>query len=167
MPKTRQLLRKEITYSAAKTDEFNILHRLELPAQQSRFFAELDGKREWMKTVVCHHLGLGSPDRCLVAEMDLWLHGSFNVCVPMAIDHLNGQCVLMRFPLPYRAGEDFRPGNCDEKIQCEAGAYAWLEQHCPDVPIPKLYGFALSTGEMACTSPPVSITLLIGLVHAA
>ncbi|KKK15094.1 hypothetical protein AOCH_005603 [Aspergillus ochraceoroseus] len=41
----------------------------------------------------------------------------------------------------------FRPGNGDEKVLCEAGTYAWLQDNCPDVPIPHLYGFGLSTGE--------------------
>ncbi|KAJ0417842.1 hypothetical protein BJY00DRAFT_288788 [Aspergillus carlsbadensis] len=39
------------------------------------------------------------------------------------------------------------PGNGDEKVRCEAGAYAWLQENCPDVAIPELYGFALSTGQ--------------------
>lgn len=42
-------------------EEFNILHWLGLPDQQEKFFAELNEKREWMKTVVIHHLGLKSP----------------------------------------------------------------------------------------------------------
>ncbi|EGE82636.2 hypothetical protein BDDG_05580 [Blastomyces dermatitidis ATCC 18188] len=59
--------------------------------------------------------------------------GSFNVCILVTIDtwkdrQQQGQRVLLRFPLPYRVGEDFRPGNGDEKIRCEAGAYAWLEE---------------------------------------
>ncbi|KAI9721625.1 MAG: hypothetical protein M1828_005116 [Chrysothrix sp. TS-e1954] len=54
----------------------------------------------------------------------------------------------MRFPLPYKVGEAFRPGNADEKIRCEAGAYAWLRENCADVPIPHLYGFAVSSGRM-------------------
>lgn len=62
----------------------------------------------------------------------------------------------MRFPLPYRVGESFRTGNCDEKIRCEAGSYAWLQKNCPNVPIPKLYGFALSTGETVWIFPSVS-----------
>lgn len=54
---------------------------------------------------------------------------------------------MLRFPLLYRVGDAFRPGKRDEKVRCEAGAYAWLEENCPDVPILKLYGFSTSTGE--------------------
>ncbi|KAE8155014.1 hypothetical protein BDV25DRAFT_170329 [Aspergillus avenaceus] len=147
MPKTRQLLQRKITYSDAKTEECNILHQLGYHSEQERFFSHLDGKREWMKAAVAHHLGLKSSAQCQVADTENWLHGSFNVCVPITIDSWDGNRVLMRFPLPYRIGESFSPGNCNEKVQCEAASYAWLQKNCPDVPIPKLYGFALSTGE--------------------
>lgn len=85
-------------------------------------------------------------------DVEKWHHGSFNLCVPVTINDWKwkqqpGKRVLLRFPLPYRVGEAFRPGNGDEKIQCEAGGYTWLQENCPDVPIPKLYGFSTSTGE--------------------
>ncbi|KKK15238.1 hypothetical protein AOCH_000385 [Aspergillus ochraceoroseus] len=147
MPTTRQLLRRKITYSDAKGEEFNVLHQLKYHSEQTRFFAQLHDRREWMKAAVTHHLGLKSSAECHVADVENWLHGSFNVCVPVTIDSWHGKRVLMRFPLPYRLGERFRPGNCDEKLLCEAGSYAWLQRNCPEVPIPRLYGFALSTGE--------------------
>lgn len=87
--------------------------------------------------------------------MDGWLHGSFNLCIPITVTVNNhnkssrsrrrqqdsSKRVMIRFPLPYRVGEDFRPGNADEELRCEAGTYAWLQDHCPTVPIPRLYGF--------------------------
>lgn len=45
MPKTRRLLRREITYSDAKEEEFNILHQLGYYEQQVRFFDHLDAKK--------------------------------------------------------------------------------------------------------------------------
>jgi hypothetical protein len=156
MTRTRRLLRKDITYSVAKDEEVNILHQLGYYEQQTQFFAHLNSRRTWMKAIVAYHLGLkSSTERFHIAEPEDWLHGSFNVCVPVTIDDWpgrkqQGQRVLIRFPLPYRIGEAFRPGNGDEKIQCEAGTYAWLQQNCPDIPIPRLYGFATSTGETVC-----------------
>lgn len=152
MTRPRRLLKEEITYSLAKEKEVNILHQLGYFDQQCRFFSHLYDKREWMKAVIAHHLGFKSLDMCHVAKVEDWLRGSFNVCVPVTIDNWKGRQqpghrVILRFPLPYRVGENFQPGNGDEKIQCEAGAYAWLQQNCPDVPIPRLYGFAMSTGE--------------------
>jgi hypothetical protein len=148
---TRRLIKEEITYSLAKEREVNILHQLGYYDKQCHFFSYLYDRREWMKAVVVQHLGLSSADACHVAKMEDWLRGSFNVCVPITVDWQNrqqpGRRVILRFPLPYRVGDEFRPGNGDEKIRCEAGAYAWLQQNCPDVPIPQLYGFALTTGE--------------------
>lgn len=52
---------------------------------------------------------------------------------------------MIRFPLPYRIGENCSLGNADETIRHEVGTYAWLQENCPIVPIPRLYGFGLST----------------------
>ncbi|EAW15263.1 uncharacterized protein ACLA_059270 [Aspergillus clavatus NRRL 1] len=147
MLKTRRLLRREITYASAKEEEGNILHQLEYHDKQTRFFTHLYNNRDWIKTIVAHHLNLSSPAVCRVSEVEDWLYGSFNVCIPVILSNSDGKRVLVRFPLPYRVGDDFMPGNGDEKVKCEAGTYAWLEKNCPDVPIPQLYGFALSTGE--------------------
>ncbi|RAL06348.1 uncharacterized protein BO80DRAFT_460557 [Aspergillus ibericus CBS 121593] len=152
MPKARPLLRGEITYSTAKTEEVNVLHRLRYPDQRDEFFAYILEKRNWIEAVVAHHLNLESPNQCRMADFGNWQHGSFNLCVPVNVNTWKqkqqpGNCVLFRLPLPYRVGDAFRPGNGDEKIRCEAGTYAWLEQNCPDIPIPRLYGFATSTGE--------------------
>lgn len=152
MLQPRSLLRGEITYSTAKREEVNILHRLGYPNKRTEFLTHIAEKRDRIKAIVEHHLNLESSDSCHVAGVENWRHGSFNVCIPVTIDdwagkQQRGRRVLLRFPLPYRVGEVFRPGNGDEKIRCEAGTYAWLEENCPDVPIPRLYGFAMSTGE--------------------
>ncbi|KAJ5963371.1 uncharacterized protein N7479_003247 [Penicillium vulpinum] len=138
---TRRHLRggEAITYSFAKNEETNILHQLGYYDQQRRFLSYLNDRREWMKAVVAQHLGLNSTDGCYVAKIEAWLCGGFNVCIPISIQgsgKLPGQQVVLRFALPYRTGDNFRPGNGDEKIQCEAGTYAWLQHNCPDVPIP-------------------------------
>ncbi|KAL8977811.1 MAG: hypothetical protein Q9205_006466, partial [Flavoplaca limonia] len=59
--------------------------------------------------------------------------------------------VMIRFPLPYKVGEEDFPGNAEEKLRCEAATYVWLQQHCPDVPIPRLLGF--SFGDNYCPHP--------------
>lgn len=78
------------------------------------------------------------------------MEGSFNVCLPVYIENWSKHPrhrVIIRFPLPYKTGESNRPGNNDEKLRCEAAAYAWIQENCPDVPIPHLWGFALSEGQ--------------------
>ncbi|KAL4808045.1 hypothetical protein BDV18DRAFT_95642, partial [Aspergillus unguis] len=141
--KTRRLLRRDITYSSAREGELNILHQLGYYDKQTAFFAHLNNHQAWIRSIVAHHLNL-TPGACHVSPVDDWLHGSFNVCIPVTV---HSRRFLLRCPLPYRIGEDLRPGNGDEKVRCEAGAYAWLEENCPGVPIPSLYGFGLSSGE--------------------
>ncbi|KAF7158008.1 hypothetical protein CNMCM6106_004297 [Aspergillus hiratsukae] len=58
------------------------------------------------------------------------MHGSFNLCVPVTVEEFGR--VIIRFPLPYRVGDSFHPGNSDEKVKCEAGTYAWLQQEFYD-----------------------------------
>lgn len=145
--KRRRVLRGEITYSKAEQDEKNVLHTLGYWKQREEFFGYLVEHRAAIETTVAHHLGLKTPKACHVAASNEWLCGGFNVCVPVDIDgRLHTTRVLMRFPLPYQVGEHYFPGNSDEKIQCEAGAYVWLQDHCPAIPIPRLCGIGLSTG---------------------
>jgi hypothetical protein len=47
MPKTRRLLREEITYSEAKEREVNVLEQLTYYDHQNEFFGHLD---------MCHHI---------------------------------------------------------------------------------------------------------------
>lgn len=58
MPRTRLLLRGEITYSSAK--ETNVLHTLGYWDQQARFFNHLYEHRNLIRAVAAHHLGLDS-----------------------------------------------------------------------------------------------------------
>jgi hypothetical protein len=77
------------------------------------------------------------------------MQGAFNLCVPVMVN--GSKRVLMRFTFPYRIGEGtFCRGNSDEKVRCEAATYAWMHQQCPDVTIPRLYGFGLATGQCVC-----------------
>ncbi|KAB8356465.1 hypothetical protein FH972_024048 [Carpinus fangiana] len=143
----RDLLSGPITLSEAKAQDTNILHELDYDGQRNTFFNHLHKSRSQMNAIVAHHLSL-KPGQCQVSNWRQWIHGSFNVCIPIMLNSHNQARALLRFPLPYRIGEDFRPGNADEKLRCEAGTYAWLQQSCPSIPIPRLYGFGLSTGQM-------------------
>ncbi|MCJ1340090.1 hypothetical protein MMC09_005384 [Bachmanniomyces sp. S44760] len=150
MPIRRRLLRGDITYSKAKEDETNVLQKLTYWKQRDEFFAHLFKNRSFILAAAAHHLRLSSKEICRIANPVDWLHGSFNVCIPITVEKWKkhpGKRVIIRIPLPYRVGEAFRPGNADEKLRCEAGAYAWLQDNCPTVPIPQFFGFGLSTGQ--------------------
>ncbi|PGG97357.1 hypothetical protein AJ79_09228 [Helicocarpus griseus UAMH5409] len=145
MVRTRHLRRgQEVTYSWAKTRENNLLIALDDYDQTRRYFNRFIEHSALIQQAVAHHLGI-SPKECELDEASNWMSGSYNLCIPVLV---RGQKqVLMRFPILHRVGESFRPGNADEKIQCEAGTYAWLKENCSSVPVPRLYGFALSTGQ--------------------
>ncbi|TWU77001.1 hypothetical protein ED733_007536 [Metarhizium rileyi] len=48
--------------------------------------------------------------------------------------------------LPYKTGKVDAPGNSDEKLRTEIATYVWLEENCPDVPIPTLHAFGFPDG---------------------
>lgn len=151
---TRNLLSGPITLSAAQDKAANILHALDYPQLKKDFYKRIEGYRPLLLDLVAHHLGAKLED-ILVSDEDYWLHGSFNLCVPVRVETADPETpmfVLIRFPLPYRVGELTNPGNSDEKLNCEAASYAWLQENCPTVPIPKLYGFGLSTNQRVSTT---------------
>ena len=138
-----------ISYDTAQTDVANVLRRLTYPEKKARFFAKLAAQEATIKAIVAHHLGAPSASRCIIEPVAQWYHGSYNVCIPVKAvfgPRYEPQHVLLRVPLPYKVGEDYRPGNSDEKLRCEAATYAWLEDNCPDIPTPLLYGFGFSDG---------------------
>ncbi|KAM3539304.1 hypothetical protein ARSEF1564_007800 [Beauveria bassiana] len=119
---TRDLLDGPITLSGATARSSNILHSLRYPSLKSAFYSRIESHRALLTEVIAHHLGV-APSAVDISSQKWWRHGSFNLCLP---------------------GETTRPGNADEKLACEAATYAWLEENCPTVPIPRLYGFGLS-----------------------
>ncbi|KAH8723918.1 hypothetical protein GQ44DRAFT_740665 [Phaeosphaeriaceae sp. PMI808] len=52
----------------------------------------------------------------------------------------------MRCPIPHKLAEARYPGTVDEKLSCEVGTYAWMQENSPNVPIPHLFGFGFSDG---------------------
>ncbi|KIW87198.1 uncharacterized protein Z519_12100 [Cladophialophora bantiana CBS 173.52] len=161
MPVTLPLLRENITYDEARHRETNILLHLTYPRAQLDFYNFINRRQKLIQERVAHHLGLPSPSLCRVAHWSDWMSGSYNLCVPVTIADLKR--VLIRFPLPYRVGDKVHPGNCDEKLRCEAATYAWMHDECPDVRIPHLYGFALSNGR--CFTAVEHRPLLVRLYH--
>ncbi|KAJ5088227.1 hypothetical protein N7456_011843 [Penicillium angulare] len=148
---TLPLIRGTTTLQDALEQEEDMLLDLDYPQQRIDFFVSLYGNREKIVDIVSYHLGLNPSDTCWLGEVKEWIHGSFNVCIPVYIRRLNqspGKSALIRFPLPYKIGELENPGNLDEKIRCEAATFIWMQEHCPEVPIPQLHGFGLADGHI-------------------
>lgn len=96
------------------------------PDSRIEFFVFLYGHRSDIAELVSGHLGLDQPNQCRVADVKEWIHGSFNVCIPVYVENwksCSAKPVLIRFPLPYKVGESAYPGNADEKLRCEAATF--------------------------------------------
>lgn len=148
MPATLSLLNGEISLNNALENDDNVLHRLSYPDKRIAFYLHLLLNLDKVAAIVSHHLGL-YVHQCRPADVREWIAGSFNVCIPVYIDHHSheaGQRVLIRFPLPYKLGESEYAGNAEEKLRCEVATYIWLQENCPTVPIPQLWGFGFPNG---------------------
>ncbi|TAQ85261.1 hypothetical protein B7494_g6423 [Chlorociboria aeruginascens] len=142
--------RETATLEAVLELEENMIIKLNYPELRRNFFMWLKDHHEDIEEIVSYHLGLTGSESCRIGEMKEWMQGGFNVCIPVHVDNWikhPGKRVLIRFPLPYKIGEFPHPGNADEKLRCEAATYIWIRDHCPDVPIPYLWGFGFSGGQ--------------------
>jgi len=131
-----------------------MLPRLTFRRKSHDFETHLCRQRSEIERLVSFHLGLKRPEDCQLTQPVDWIQGSFNICIPVNVCsriYPQGKRVVVRCPLPYKTGELECPGNCDEKLRCEAATYLWIEENCPDVPIPRLWGFAFSDGYTVST----------------
>ncbi|KAJ9365557.1 hypothetical protein C8Q69DRAFT_293717 [Paecilomyces variotii] len=150
----KALLRGFITLSEAEDEEDDMRARLQYVEKRGEFYTEMKNKEEDIRSIVASHCGLASADLVHVPDMFdekriLWIHGSFNVCIPVSIKQPGRSLparMAFRVPLPYKVGEEFYPGNCEEKLRSEAATYIWIGENCPDVPIPTLRGFGVPGG---------------------
>ncbi|OOF98994.1 hypothetical protein ASPCADRAFT_162880 [Aspergillus carbonarius ITEM 5010] len=149
MPTTLPLLHRQITLASALDDDDNVLQELQYPERRIQFFTYLFMNRSAIEAIVSHHLGLKGKQTCRIGEVKEWISGSFNVCIPVYIQPCSTNAskrVLIRFPLPYKVGEFQRPGNAEEKLRCEAATFIWIQENCPSIPIPHLWGFGFADG---------------------
>lgn len=127
-------------------EDNNMLLHLEWDRLQQEFFDYLQAETTTIETIVSQHLDLSAHQLCRVAARSQWLHGTFNVCVPVFVTNWRAQRVLIRCPLPHRLGGLHTTTLMEEKIRCEAASFAWLSRNSPCVPIPRLWGFGLPSG---------------------
>ena len=52
--------------------------------------------------------------------------------------------------MPYKLAEAQNPGSVNKKMGSEVGAYIWVQEKCPDIRIPYLYGFGFSDHPHVC-----------------
>jgi hypothetical protein len=138
---------ESFSLSAAQKNERNILARLQRSHATEQLYQDLWHDRETIEAVTAHHLGQINPSACTVQEMDTWLTGQFNICIIIHVRDSDGRTFrkIFRCPMPHKVGEQYSPGTVDEKIRAEVATYAWIETNCPDIPIPYLHAFGLSS----------------------
>jgi hypothetical protein len=144
MPATLELDNGEhITYESAIKKDKNIINELTYPRARKQLFQKLRDQRATIQDIVRHQLGLRSEDSCILE--DQWIRGSFNVCIPVEVRSAGfNQKLMFRCPMPHKLAEATYPGTIDEKLSAEVGAYVWMHEYCPDIPLPQLYGFGFS-----------------------
>lgn len=143
MPDTLQLVgRGPISYSSASKQEHNVLNRLNYVPAVKKLYHELWRQKDSIAALTKHHLGLDNHATCTVLDPREWIQGSFNVCV--FVEVISGgkpKKFVFRCPMPHKLS-----GILDEKLSCEIGAYVWMQEQCPDIRIPHLFGFGCSDG---------------------
>jgi hypothetical protein len=134
--------------SAARKTERDILARLQRSHATKQLYQCLWHERATIEATTAHHLRQTDPSTCKVQEPDTWLTGQFNICIIVQVRRSDDTTAKMVFrcPMPHKVGEKYSPGAVDEKIRAEVATYAWIEAHCPDIPIPCLRGFGFSRG---------------------
>lgn len=126
-------------------EDDNMLVKLDRPRLRYEFLSYLECRTAEIKVIVSQHLSLRPHQQCTVAHRSEWLHGDFNICIPISVSNWRARRILMRCPFPHMLG--LRGSNhMDEKLRCEAATLAWIPQNCPQVPIPCLWGFGLPSG---------------------
>ena len=134
------------TLKAAQKNERNILSRLKRSDCTVKLYQDLWRKRTTIEAITAHHLGRIDPSSCIVQDTVTWIKGQFNTCIPVHVHESDGSMSkkIFRCPLPHKVGEQYSPGAVEEKMRAEVATYAWIEDNCPEVPVPRLHAFAFS-----------------------
>ncbi|KND94248.1 hypothetical protein TOPH_00801 [Tolypocladium ophioglossoides CBS 100239] len=127
MEGTLPLLKGRVSLEEALKEDVDIIRELAYPEKRLQFWLHLYSCRRQIAEVVSRHLNILQSDFSL-GKVEEWIHGSYNACIPIHIaesarDSKLPRQAIIRFPLPYKVGEDFHPGNFDEKLRCEAATY--------------------------------------------
>jgi hypothetical protein len=117
-----QTLKGKITYSEAADQEHNVLQELTYWQKREELICYLLQHAREIEDIVSYYLRLKDTETCRLSAPEDWIHGSFNICLPVYIDNWRkrpGGRVMIRFPLPFKIGDSYHPGNSDEKVRCE------------------------------------------------
>jgi hypothetical protein len=145
MPTLNLMGRGPITLEEALNDEENVINWASWGPATEKLTSDLWDHREAVEALVRHHMALGRRAKCTVLPQKHWIVGGFNLCVLVELDSPS-QRVVFRCPMPHKLAEARYPGSVDEKLSCEVGAHVWVEEKCPDIRSPHLFGFGFQHG---------------------
>lgn len=153
---TIALINETMTYShAIKTDQ-NIIHEQSHLPKSRCFYKQLWKSRASIEAVTRHHLNLAKDETCIIASSQDWIRGGFNLCIPINIHAAKNprpsKKLMLRCAMPFKTAEEYYPGTIDEKLGCETATYVWMQERCPMIPVPHLYGFGFLNGRQVCTA---------------
>lgn len=147
MPVTFPLLDGDnIGLSEALRKEVNVIQRIAWHSGAQAITADLERQSEQghISSLVAHHFRM-KETRCKVEPTNDWLWGAFNRCVPISIHGASTDTatsrVLLRVPMAHKL-----VGMVDEKMRCEVATYIWMQENCPEIPIPRLFAFGFPNG---------------------
>ncbi|KAG6003912.1 hypothetical protein E4U21_001590 [Claviceps maximensis] len=145
MSSTIPLLDHEpLTFQQALSEDFNVVQRHHQVAQVQQQYGLLWSQKETIAAIVKAQLGLQKEAKCAATPPQEWIRGKFNICIPVDVEsrRFSGK-VMMRCPMPSSLADSYHSGRVTERLRSEVGAHAWLQQNCPDIRIPQLYGFSI------------------------
>ncbi|KAK2751156.1 hypothetical protein FQN57_000232 [Myotisia sp. PD_48] len=143
-----------VTLSEAQESEEDMRAELTYLPDLVELHSLLERESQAIQYLVASHLGI-SPAKVRVPPhigpdgKRIWWHGVINLYIPIDINAPGSSLptkVMFRLPMLHKIGEKWFPGNAEEKIRTEAATHIWTEKNCPDVPIPKLRGFGVTSG---------------------
>ena len=76
------------------------------------------------------------------------------MCIPVEVRSARlPKKFILRCAKPYKLAA----GKVDEKVSSEVGTYAWMQDRCSDIRIPRLYGFGFSDYRHVCPLFPFKV----------
>lgn len=131
--------RHPVTVDDARDSEKDYIMLWKHGEEMIKLYKQVYKHRDQIKALTRHHLQLRK-ETITIAPMKEWTHGTFNLCIPIEVKYSHAcRKFMFRCPMPHKLA-----GTVNEKMGCELGAYVWMQEKCPDIRIPYLYGFGFS-----------------------
>lgn len=128
------------------SEDRNLLSRLHHSTKTIDISEFIWSQRSTVEALCAHHLGLHK-EQCVVQDKTTWMGGQFNICVLLLVTEANGATrrKIFRCPMAHKVAETSNPGSMEEKVRVEVANYVFAETNCPEIPLPQLAGFGLSS----------------------